>query len=190
LVYSNKAVIGIGGNKPSSFGDCDQTLLESVRRIKSLQSVEVVAQSAIYKSKAWPPESNQSDYANMAVLITVTGSAHDLLGACQKIENDMGRIRKERWGARVIDLDLLAFDDSILPNIDIWRGLESNEDPSAFVEDVTVPHPRLHKRPFAMIPFSEVYPDWIHPVFGQTSTALAECLSRGENHQLELYNDN
>lgn len=183
----NKAVIGIGSNLPSSFGDCRQTILESISRIGYLPSAQILAQSPLYRSEAWPIGGGQPDYANMAVLIEVNVSAPELLKVMQKIEIDIGRVRTERWGARVIDLDLLAFGDSISPTIDLWRSVEANEDQSAYFEDITVPHPRLHKRPFAIIPFSDIYPEWHHPILHQTAKELAESISQGKKHPLELY---
>lgn len=187
MANKNKAVIGIGGNLPSLFGDCRQTLLESVSRIGDLSSVRLLSQSPIYRSEAWPLGCDQPDFANMAIGIEVGLNATELLEKLHNIENDMGRVRSERWGPRVIDLDLLAYGDLILPSAALWHSVEGSDDPAAFLDEATVPHPRLHKRPFAIIPFADVYPDWQHPVLHSTAENLAQAISNGEKHPLKLF---
>ena len=188
-MLKNKAVISIGSNLPSRFGSVLQTVLEAVDRLEKEDGLTVIKQSPIYRTKSWPEGSDQPDYANMAILIEVQLDAQILLEGLQKIENAMGRTRDARWGSRVIDLDLLAYEDIILPNITLWHQVAENEDPAAFIEEATVPHPRLHKRPFAMIPFADVYPDWVHPVLQLTATEISAGMSGGKKQPLELYGD-
>ena len=175
---------------PSRFGTVLQTVLEAVHRLGQMNGLSTIKQSPIYRTKSWPQGSDQPDYANLAVLVAVQLDAAQLLEAMHTIENAMGRIRAERWGARVIDLDLLAYEDLILPTDALWHSVEESENPAAFLEDVTVPHPRLHKRPFAIIPFADVYPDWIHPVLHLTATEIAEGMNGGKKQPLELYEGN
>ena len=182
-----RAVIGVGGNLPSAFGDVLPTVLESVRRIGEIDGITLVAQSPVYRSKAWPEGSDQPDYANMAILVDVSMNASELLRAMQEIENSMGRMREERWGARVIDLDLLAYEELILPNKGLWLSVAGSEDPMAYLEEVTVPHPRLHKRLFAIKPFADVCPDWYHPVLGHSASQIEALVSKGEKQPLTLY---
>ena len=189
-MHKNKAVIALGSNLPSGFDTVLQTVFEAVHRIKKVDGLTVTKQSPIYRTKSWPEGSDQPDYANMAILADVQLDARMLLEEMQKIEDSMGRLRDARWGSRVIDLDLLAYEDSILPNEALWHTVAENEDPAAFLQEVTVPHPRLHKRPFAMIPFADVYPDWIHPVLQLTATKIAEGINEGGKQPLELYGDN
>ena len=187
--HQNKAVIGIGGNLASSFGTVLQTVLESIRFIGEIEGVEIVKQSAIYRTKAWPEGSEQPDYANMAVLAEVNMDATQLLLALQAIENEMGRVRDKRWGERVIDLDVLAFDDSILPDEAAWNSVAESDDPAFFLKEATVPHPRLHKRLFALKPFVDVYGEWLHPVLGQTAAQLEEAVLAADNQPLGLYEE-
>lgn len=188
-MLKNKSVISIGSNLSSRFGSVLQTVQEAVDRLEKVDGLTVIKQSNIYRTKSWPEGSDQPDYANLAILADVDLDAQQLLEAMQKIENAMGRTRNERWGARVIDLDLLAYEGAILPNIALWHTVAENEDPAAFLEEVTVPHPRLHKRPFAIIPFVDIYPDWNHPVLQLTATKIAEGLNEGKKQPLELYGD-
>ena len=82
-------------------------------------------------------------------------SAQDLLGRLLAIEADMGRIRKQRWESRIIDLDILLFGHEIL-----------NE------EDLTIPHPLMHLRRFVLVPMVSLAPDVVHPVLGKTMVEL------------------
>jgi 2-amino-4-hydroxy-6-hydroxymethyldihydropteridine diphosphokinase len=78
-----------------------------------------------------------------------------LMQTLLSIENHFGRVRRERWGARTLDLDLLLFDDMIMNS-----------------PDLTIPHPRMCDRAFVLIPLSEIAPDWPEPISGQPIQTL------------------
>ena len=85
--------------------------------------------------------------------------ANQLMSKILAIERQMGRVRNEKWGERIIDIDILFFNDEIIE-----------------LEFLTVPHPRLHERRFALLPMSEIGPGFIHPVFQKSiETLLEEC---------------
>ena len=92
----------------------------------------------------------QDDYVNCAVKIETTFTPEELLAHTQKIESDMGRVRKERFGARRIDIDILLYDDLILNT-----------------ENLILPHPRMHERLFVLVPLSEIGPYLLHPLCKQ-----------------------
>lgn len=85
---------------------------------------------------------------NCALLTEYLGGPYDLLSDTKKIEMEMGRTRLERWGPRIIDIDILLFEDVVLDD-----------------EDLKIPHPELHKRRFALIPVLEIDKKVVHPVF-------------------------
>ena len=118
---------------------------------------DIVAVSQLWRTRPIGPA--QPDYRNAAVLIGWPGDVMTLLNTCQQLEVTAGRDRdtEQRWGPRVLDLDLLAAHDLI------WRGPE-----------LEIPHPRLHERAFALVPAAEIVPDWIHPIIGKTIGELAE----------------
>ncbi|NES22656.1 MAG: 2-amino-4-hydroxy-6-hydroxymethyldihydropteridine diphosphokinase, partial [Symploca sp. SIO3E6] len=80
-------------------------------------------------------------------LLEVQLNPHELLKTLLGIEQEFGRVRKEHWGPRTLDLDLLLFEDLIL------------ETP-----DLQIPHPRMTQRGFVLVPLAEIAPDWIEPV--------------------------
>ncbi len=84
----------------------------------------------------------QPEYLNAVVEVKTTLSPHDLLAACMDVEQRMGRTRGERWGPRIIDVDVLVYDE------------EEVDEP-----DLVVPHPRMHERAFVLVPLLELNPD-------------------------------
>jgi 2-amino-4-hydroxy-6-hydroxymethyldihydropteridine diphosphokinase len=84
----------------------------------------------------------QPEYLNAVVEVQTTLSPHDLLAACMDVEQRMGRVRGERWGPRIIDVDVLTYDE------------EEVDEP-----DLIVPHPRMHERAFVLVPLLELDPD-------------------------------
>ena len=144
-------VVGLGAN----MGDPAAAFSTALNSLRS--HGDVIAVSRLWRTRPLGPD--QPDYRNTAVLIGWPGDAMTLLTTCQQIEIAAGRDRKteQRWGPRVLDLDLLAARDLI------WRGPE-----------IEIPHPRLHERAFALVPAAELVPDWIHPIVGKTIGELAE----------------
>ncbi len=126
------ARIGIGSN----IGDGAANVEAAIDRLTALGAV--TARSSLYRTKAWGV-TEQADFYNAAALLETTLSPHALLAALQELETDLGRFATYRWGPRVIDLDILAYDD-----------LELND------ERLTLPHARLRERAFALAPLAEI----------------------------------
>jgi 2-amino-4-hydroxy-6-hydroxymethyldihydropteridine diphosphokinase len=131
-----RAFIALGSN----LGDRLGNLQEAVHGLAATAGVKVVRTSRVYETDPVGPP--QPDYLNAVVLVETTLSARRLLEACLAVERTMGRERKERWGPRIIDLDLLLY------------GREEIEEPG-----LTVPHPRMHERGFVLAPLLELDAD-------------------------------
>lgn len=110
--------------------------------------------SSIYKSDAWGKE-DQDPFLNQVLLVETSLSASDLLQALLKIEQQMGRIRSVKWGARIIDIDILFYDNEQIQN-----------------DNLIIPHPALAERRFTLIPLNEIAPDFLHPVLNKTIASL------------------
>jgi 2-amino-4-hydroxy-6-hydroxymethyldihydropteridine diphosphokinase len=132
------AYIGLGSN----VGDRFENLREAVRLLGSIDEVEIVRTSSVYETEAVGPE--QPDFLNAVVAIDTTLGARELLGHLKRIEVDLGRKPRERWGPREIDLDLLIYGD------------ETIDQP-----DLQVPHPRMAERAFVRVPLAEIAPDLV-----------------------------
>ena len=145
----HKVFFSIGGN----IGDRHANLAKAITEIgKSVGKILVV--SAIYETKAWGIE-NQPDFLNQVVVVETTLSPLETLETVLAIELEMGRIRAQKWYTRIIDIDLLFFDDQIITS-----------------PILTLPHPFLAKRNFVLAPLVEIAPDFIHPVFQQSIKVL------------------
>ena len=114
----------------------------------------IIAQSSLYESEGWGVE-DQPKFYNQILIIETALNPEECLKACQEIEIILGRIRDVKWGARVIDIDLLYFNNSIFNS------------PS-----LTIPHPYIHQRNFTLVPLVEVSPNFIHPKLNKTNAKL------------------
>ena len=151
------ACIGLGGN----VGDSVATLRAALLELDVLPCTRRVRASRLYRTPAWGVL-EQADFVNAAALLDTTLAARDLLDALLGIERAFGRERGDRWGPRVLDLDLLLYGDAIIDE----AGLR-------------VPHPHLHERAFALLPLLEVDPEAIIPGRGRARDALAVLAYEG-----------
>jgi 2-amino-4-hydroxy-6-hydroxymethyldihydropteridine diphosphokinase len=158
----NTAYLLLGGN----MGNVRETFCKAIFEIEK-RAGKVSAQSSLYKTAAWGLE-NQPDFLNQALKIETGLSAQELLATALNIEKKLGRIRLEKYGARMIDIDILLFNDAII-----------NE------ENLKIPHPLLHERNFALAPLAEIAPNIFHPLFHKNiSQLLVECPDRLAVEQL------
>ena len=132
-----EAAIGLGGN----VGDKRANLDRAVERLAAVPGVRVVARSGYYRTEPWGI-TEQDWFLNACLVVETTLSPADLLAACLAVETSLGRRRAERWGPRIIDLDILTFGGRTIDE----PGLE-------------VPHPRLMERAFVLAPLAELRPD-------------------------------
>jgi 2-amino-4-hydroxy-6-hydroxymethyldihydropteridine diphosphokinase len=150
-----RAWIGLGSN----LGDPVATLRSALQALARLAQSHLIGQSRLYRSAAWGLAA-QPDFINGVALIETSLPARALLDAMLDVEQGFGRVRRERWGPRVLDLDLLLYGQSIIDA----PGLH-------------VPHPHLHERAFALVPMLEVDPDVVIPGRGPARAALAVLAS-------------
>lgn len=122
--------------------------------------------SRMYQTPAFPVGSGP-DFVNAAFALTAAVAPVDLLAILHDIETEAGRVRDIRWGPRVLDLDLLACDDLILPDLAVWTSWHDLDLPSqsqVAPDQLILPHPRMHERAFMLVPLADVAPTWVHPV--------------------------
>lgn len=143
---TSKAWLSLGAN----LGDPAAQLADAVRRIGAHPQIRIIAQSSVHATKPWG-KTDQPDFANMAIGIETTLKPMQLLDVLLDIELAMGRVREEVWGPRVIDIDMIAYEQFEIKS-----------------PRLTLPHPYAHERDFVLIPLDEIAPDVIEWV---TSTA-------------------
>jgi 2-amino-4-hydroxy-6-hydroxymethyldihydropteridine diphosphokinase len=114
--------------------------------------------SFIYETAAWGMK-DQGSFLNQALMINTPMSPEDLLKTILDIEQQLGRIRDKKFGPRIIDIDILLYNDVILN-----------------LKNLTIPHPQLIHRRFALQCLADIAPDKLHPVYKKTiHTLLEEC---------------
>ncbi|MGC1219250.1 MAG: 2-amino-4-hydroxy-6-hydroxymethyldihydropteridine diphosphokinase [Phormidesmis sp.] len=143
------AAIALGSN----LGNSQQILLNAMTVLDTVPGIRVSARSHLYKTAPVGPP--QPDYINACITVQTSLPPRDLLHRLLAVEQQFGRVRKERWGARSLDLDLLLFGDRIIA-----------------APKLSIPHPRLHERPFVLVPLMDIAAHWLHPVLHQTVEQL------------------
>lgn len=137
----------------SNLGDRQAILNKALESIADRIGI-IDSASSIYETKAWGKE-DQDNFYNMALGVKST-LAHDrLIALTQMIEKEAGPSKKERWGPRHLDIDIIYIAD---------KKIET--------EDLHVPHPRLHERNFVLIPLLEIYPAFMHPTLKKRTVDL------------------
>jgi len=147
---AHQVYIGIGSN----VGNKRENFFEAVNRLAKLPDTRVIKESSLYESE---PLGDAKDwYVNGAVEIETKFKPDVLLKKFKNIERAMGRKKiKKRWGARIIDLDILLYDSAVVKK-----------------KDLRIPHPEMSTRKFVLIPLSEIAPQVVHPELGVTISEL------------------
>jgi 2-amino-4-hydroxy-6-hydroxymethyldihydropteridine diphosphokinase len=131
-----RAYLGLGGN----IGEPAAAMAAALRRLDAHPQVRVVRVSALYRTPPWGIE-DQPDFLNAVAEIETSLGVRGLLAACLQTERDLKRERRERWGPRTVDVDILLFGEERIAQ-----------------EDLVVPHPRMLERAFVLVPLAEIAP--------------------------------
>ncbi|HEL2738460.1 TPA: 2-amino-4-hydroxy-6-hydroxymethyldihydropteridine diphosphokinase [Streptococcus suis] len=153
------AYLSIGGN----MGDRLAYLKAALDKLASHPGCQLGLVSNIYETPAWG-KTDQADFLNLACQVYTDLSAQDFLSVCQKIEQELDRVRIEKWGQRTIDLDIIFWDDQVISE-----------------ENLLVPHPYAHKRAFVLLPLADIARDFCHPILGQKVEELVRNLGDTSN---------
>ena len=157
---TEKAYIGVGSNLGDKVANCQA----AVEKVDSLPWCSVRARSGLYRTEPVDVE-DQDWYVNGVIRVDTDLPARDLLMELLAIEASMGRVRKQKWEARIIDLDILLYGD--------YRIKE---------EDLIIPHPLMHSRRFVLVPLNQLDPDLVHPVSGRVIWQLLRaCGETGQD---------
>jgi 2-amino-4-hydroxy-6-hydroxymethyldihydropteridine diphosphokinase len=146
-----EVLLGFGAN----LGDPVATIGRAIEKLDT-SGVRLSRRSHFYRTRPWGLTA-QPDFVNLCAAAETTLEPEELLGLICRIENGLGRERRERWGPRRIDIDILTYGDQVRNG-----------------PDLQIPHPRLTERAFVLVPLSEIAPD--KPIAGRTVKAWAEIV--------------
>lgn len=170
-------LIAMGANLPSATGTALETLKKSLE-LFPLESLQISRISKWFSTPAFPIDSGP-DFVNAAVMVKTQLSPTEVLEALHRIEAALGRTRDNRWEPRLCDLDLLAYDDDIQPDLETyqqWKTLDLTSQQTRTPDQLILPHPRLQDRSFVLVPLNDIAPDWRHPVTGITVSEMLAAL--------------
>ena len=151
------AFIGLGSNMNSP----RQQITTAIQSLGEIQSTQMISASSFYESKPIGPQ-DQDNYINAVVKLETDLVAIALLDSLQAIENDHGRERKQHWGPRTLDLDILLFGDQVIHN-----------------GRLTIPHAEICNRPFVLVPLAEINPDCVIPEKGLVTDLVSKVDQAG-----------
>lgn len=166
-------ILALGGNLPSYVGAPAATVSAALQRLNCGQ-LTLLSMSRFFETPCFPAGAGP-DYVNAAAVVASDLSPQALLGRLHEIEAEFGRERDTRWGMRTLDIDLVAMDDLVLPDLAIhqeWRELALEEQVRATPDQLILPHPRLQDRAFVLGPLKDIAPHWKHPLLGKTVAEL------------------
>ena len=146
------AYLGLGSN----LGDRFLLLREAVQMINKSAGIKISRVSPVYESEPIGV-THQPRFLNAVLEILTDLDEKELLKVCQTIEKDLGRERKEHWGPRNIDIDILIYDDLV-----------------SSTKELSIPHPFFHEREFVLRPMADIAPDLVHPVLDMSVSELLD----------------
>ena len=143
----------------NEIGGSEKIVRSAIVQLSSFSEIEIIRVSRWYRTKAitLPNSAPQPDYINGCAILKTSFQPFQLLQVLFRTEQMFGRERRERWGARTLDLDLLLYGD---------RQIDTPE--------LVIPHPRMCDRAFVLLPLAEIAADWIHPIAGIAIASLAQ----------------
>ena len=151
------AYIALGAN----LGDRARNIRQALAQLTETPDVTVTNISSMLENPAIGGPPDAPPFINAAAEVKTTLGSHALLHRLLEIEKTLGRVRRERWEPRPIDIDLVLFGDQIISS-----------------QELVVPHPLMHERRFVLQPLAEIAPEAVHPVLQMTISGLLENLDR------------
>jgi 2-amino-4-hydroxy-6-hydroxymethyldihydropteridine diphosphokinase len=178
-----RALVALGANLPFGPVPPAETLQMALASLVALGQ-RIVAISRFYQTPCFPAGAGP-DYINAACVLQISAetSPQSVLNTLHQVEDRYGRKRIQRWGMRTLDLDLIAFGDSVVPDATTqtaWRDLPIAAQKREAPDRLILPHPRLQDRAFVLVPLADVARDWRHPLLGLTIGDMCDALPESD----------
>lgn len=154
----HRVCISIGSNMGDRSKNCAEAL-----NLMQQRGIRIIKSSKMHETEPWGVR-EQARFINLAVVVETDLGPKSLLSELKMIENQMGRAGSLRWGPRVIDLDIIFYDDIVMD-----------------IPELKIPHERAHERIFVLEPLAEIAPDTVHPLLNKTIKTLLEGLNDTQN---------
>lgn len=148
-------MIGLGSN----LGERDKNIRTALEKMQE-KGIELLRVSSVLETEPYG-YTNQPKFLNAVCLVETNLTPDQLLDVLLEIEKEIGRVRERKWGPRIIDLDIIFYEDLVLES-----------------ERLIVPHPDMHNRWFVLAPLAEICPDYVHPKLKKTVRELLQELTR------------
>jgi 2-amino-4-hydroxy-6-hydroxymethyldihydropteridine diphosphokinase len=180
-----EALVAFGSNLPSGGMTPAASVARAIAVLGERFELKVFP-SRLYSTPAYPPGSGPA-FVNAAAKLRWSGSARELLLFLHDIETRMGRTRNARWEARIMDLDLIALGQTVLPDRATqqhWVDLPAEEASRLIPDTLILPHPRLAERSFVLVPLAEIAPHWRHPVTGLSVVEMLAARPEAERAKI------
>jgi 2-amino-4-hydroxy-6-hydroxymethyldihydropteridine diphosphokinase len=183
---SQRLLIALGANLPQNGHPPEITLRSACDDLAA--SLGPLISSLIYATPCFPAGAGP-DYVNAAISAPLPADLgpQQVLDLLHRIEDRYGRHRETRWGMRTLDLDLIAFGETVLPDPAThrqWRDLPADDQRTLAPDRLILPHPRLQDRAFVLVPLCDVAPDWPHPITGLTVAQMAAALPTADRAEV------
>ncbi|OIQ45737.1 MAG: 2-amino-4-hydroxy-6-hydroxymethyldihydropteridine diphosphokinase [Roseobacter sp. MedPE-SW] len=175
----SKAIISLGSNLPLGEMSPRQILQAATREVALLMG-EQCQVSRFFQTPCFPAGAGP-DYVNAALTVETDLEPEPFLQVLHSVEAKFARSRKQRWGMRTLDLDLISLGEKVFPDPAVhkhWRDLPLEQQKMQTPEQLILPHPRLQDRAFVLVPVCDIYPDWRHPILGKTAAELCAALPK------------
>ncbi|MEL6609517.1 MAG: 2-amino-4-hydroxy-6-hydroxymethyldihydropteridine diphosphokinase [Pseudomonadota bacterium] len=162
-------LIAVGSNLSVGDRTIRETIKEAFSLFEKYTGISPIP-SRFFSTPAFPAGSGP-DFVNAAFAAHSPLEPRQMLEVLHRIEAELGRERQERWGPRVVDLDLIAVGQAVAPSVTVWQhwhDLSADDQARRAPDTLVLPHPRMQDRSFVLGPLMDIAPDWRHPVLGRS----------------------
>lgn len=179
--FRSVSCVALGGNLPFGEMDPSMTLVSAVAQLVD-RGLMIRSVSRFFATPCFPAGAGP-DFVNAVILLESNFPAEGLMNQLHAVEKNFRRERRNRWGARTVDLDLLFMGQNVTPDVEshqLWRELSLEMQQKKAPDQLILPHPRMQDRAFVLVPMMDICPDWRHPILGTTVREMVAALPEAD----------